>query len=215
MDRIIAAEENILRFLQALRNPSLDLFSYLISDIPFLIMLWTVIFCVIGVLNRDKIKALLFSLPIVFISYKILVELIFKNLVTRPRPYLVLEDIQYIGPELADFSFPSAHVTVTTALVYLAVFCEGRFLGPGIIFILLMCFSRMYNGVHWPLDTVGGIIFGVFIAWISLRMTKRLLLYLESIKIRQSFRRDKESKEYKIPLHQIEKSSKQTDKEVP
>jgi membrane-associated phospholipid phosphatase len=204
MPVIMEMEIRILRFLQTLRNPSLDLFSHTISDIPFLIMLWAIIFSVIAVLHRDKINQMLLSVPFALIINRILVDLIFKNLVTRTRPYLVLEDIEYIGPQLTDYSFPSGHVTVTTALVFLAVFFEGGFIGPGIVFILLMCFSRIYNGVHWPLDTVGGLFFGAFIAFISLKLTKTVLSYREKMRIRGVQSGDEEKFDFKVPDHPLE-----------
>jgi membrane-associated phospholipid phosphatase len=168
------------------------------------VMLWIIIFLVIAVLNRGKIKSMLFSFPFALVINKILIELVFRRIVTRPRPYLVLEDIEYIGPLLTDFSFPSAHVTATTALVYLAVFYEAGFLGPGIVFVLLMCFSRMYNGVHWPLDTVGGIIIGIFIGWISLKLTEIVLVKLQRSRIKQIQKSDDDKTDYIIPIHPLE-----------
>ena len=46
---------------------------------------------------------------------------------------------------------------------------------PALILAVLICFSRMYVGVHYPTDILGGIAVGCFAAWCACKAAKKLL----------------------------------------
>ncbi len=93
-----------------------------------------------------------------------LITAILKDVVARPRPPLA----QRLVTE-NDWSFPSGHATQSLALygalLVLAVASSGR--GPrmaawiaGTVFALAVGWTRLYLGVHWLSDVVGGWIIG-------------------------------------------------------
>jgi undecaprenyl-diphosphatase len=92
-----------------------------------------------------------------------------KLWVERTRPELPLI-------EVGGYSFPSGHTTMATAMAFALYFIlSGRFgekYVPYVLFIialgwaLLIASTRLYLGVHWFTDVVGG--FGLGLWWVTL-----------------------------------------------
>ncbi len=61
------------------------------------------------------------------------------------------------------YSFPSGHTQATTSLWFslMLVIRKSWFYIFATLLILLVGISRLYLGVHWPLDVLGGVVFGV------------------------------------------------------
>ena len=92
----------------------------------------------------------------------LLCNILLKNLVARPRPYDTLAWLQPLLPPLADFSFPSGHASSSFAAAT-ACTLTGRnvkWAVPAFALAILISFSRLYVGVHYPSDIVGGIVLG-------------------------------------------------------
>jgi undecaprenyl-diphosphatase len=98
----------------------------------------------------------------------ILINQVLKQLFHRPRPELW--DIT--GSRLTTFSFPSGHATVS--LCYFGVLAWlgfrllkprwARWLGAALMVfcIVMVGLSRIYFGVHYPTDVIGGYLSGTF-----------------------------------------------------
>ncbi len=78
----------------------------------------------------------------------------------RPRPFASNSDvINDINP-MSEKSFPSDHTTIAFAIAA-AVYCHHKKMGALLLILaLLVGLGRIYTGVHYPLDVVGGIIVG-------------------------------------------------------
>jgi membrane-associated phospholipid phosphatase len=90
-----------------------------------------------------------------------------KPLVNAPRPLAVLgeEHVHLFGKALKTFSFPSGHAVTAFALAGVIVFAvEHR--GIRIAVLIGACtvaLSRVFVGVHWPIDVAAGALGG----WLS------------------------------------------------
>lgn len=86
-----------------------------------------------------------------------------KFIIDRTRPYDLIESARLLTPIESDSSFPSGH----TEMSFLAATIVSRF-HPGYSkylysFSFIVGLSRIYVGVHFPLDVVGGVLVGVMV----------------------------------------------------
>jgi len=108
---------------------------------------------------------------------------LFKNIFQRLRPCQdpALEGMVHLVRDHCggQFSFISSHATNTSAagaFVWILLRPNYRWLLPVIIFwVLIVGYSRIYLGVHYPLDVVAGFVWGTFIGWLVGRFTIRMM----------------------------------------
>jgi len=97
---------------------------------------------------------------------------ILKPAVGRPRPYAHAEASRVIGPHPANASFPSGHAAASIAGAYaLALLWRSRRRAWWTLAVLV-CVSRLYLGVHYPLDVLGGALVGWACAYFATAGTK-------------------------------------------
>jgi undecaprenyl-diphosphatase len=60
-------------------------------------------------------------------------------------------------------SFPSGHATISFACATVLAGAAPRFRVPLYLLAAAIAYSRLYNGVHWPLDVLAGAALGVAI----------------------------------------------------
>ena len=92
-------------------------------------------------------------------------DLALKHLIARPRPFLVNEVALNIATPHG-FSFPSGHATASFAASVTLLLRDKRFGIPAVILAALICFSRLYNYVHYPSDVLAGMLLGTICALI-------------------------------------------------
>ena len=95
-----------------------------------------------------------------------------KAIADRPRPYDVVAVAVLRQQPAHGTSFPSSHTAVTVAVVIALVPFLPRVLAAvAIAYAILVGWSRVYLGVHYPLDVLGGAGIGIAVGgaiWLAL-----------------------------------------------
>lgn len=84
---------------------------------------------------------------------------VFRFFYNHPRPFEVLNFAPLIGE--SGSSFPSGHATFFFALAIVAIYYSRELGWWYLAFAVLNGIARVYAGVHWPLDILGGAAIGI------------------------------------------------------
>jgi len=187
LDRIKQIDTELLIFLNNLGNKSWDPLWVSITDkFTFLPLFILIIFFLF---KKNGTKGLLVIL--LFISVLILFTDQFTNVVKdftqRLRPCR-LDELQGLLRDIdircGKYGFFSAHAANSISVTIFIINCFDesvkKFLKPVLIFwVMIFSYSRIYLGVHYPLDTIFGLSFGIFSGFLF----KYLYNYFISVKV--------------------------------
>ncbi len=95
-----------------------------------------------------------------------------KALVDRDRPPLRYPEPKPLVHVPHDASFPSGHAATSFAAATILTFAFPRLGAPLFVLAAAVAFSRVYDGVHYPLDVIGGAALGILVA-LALRFLVR------------------------------------------
>lgn len=99
-------------------------------------------------------------------------DLFLKVLITRPRPFQTIPELEILIPPPGSFSFPSGHACSSFAAAGCwRVSLRGKYAGTVqavlLLMAALMAFSRLYVGVHYPSDVLVGSMLGIAIGYLA------------------------------------------------
>ncbi|MCM1273229.1 MAG: phosphatase PAP2 family protein [Clostridium sp.] len=104
----------------------------------------------------------------------LIVNVWLKNVVDRTRPYYVVQGLQSLLPPQTDSSFPSGHTSHAFVMVAVMWSTMKRKYGViALVLAILIAFSRLYLGVHYPSDVLAGAVIGLIAGLVSVAIVKR------------------------------------------
>lgn len=180
-DTLHPIELNLIRSLQAIRNPILDsimLVLNLVDTMPFYIF---VILCVWFFYNQKQgIRFFFLYLLSAFVNQSL------KILFAEPRPCTLEPALGLLKTN--SFGFPSgAAQSMIVLFGFLSITFKKQWVWYGSIFsVLLISFSRIYLGLHFFSDIIGGWIAGATILAIyllSLPFIERFITKCSRVKL--------------------------------
>lgn len=110
----------------------------------------------------------------------IVVNFTIKPLVSRPRPWLTIENFVNLVPEKDPNSFPSGHTNAAFAFALaVCMAAPKRWMKiAAVCMAAVMGLSRLYAGVHFPSDVAAGAVIGSLCglagAWVVKRAWERV-----------------------------------------
>jgi len=90
---------------------------------------------------------------------------VLKDWIGRIRPCHVLPGVHMLTDCNTSFSFPSSHAVNIFAAAFFLARLWRRFAWPIYGIAAVVGYSRVYIGIHYPFDVIGGAGIGLLIAW--------------------------------------------------
>jgi undecaprenyl-diphosphatase len=138
---------------------------------PLITILW--FYLVIRGGKKGRTVAFLI-IPIIALSDTLSGRLL-KPLIGRVRPCHLLDNVHLLVDCGASFSFPSAHTSNMFASAALFAAHYGKAITISwFLFAGLIGYSRVYVGVHYPTDLLGGAILGILCALLVIQVWRRV-----------------------------------------
>lgn len=170
-------ELKIVKFFNRLgRGTVVDFLTRFASSVFLLAVSWTSITILIFLFAEDG-KNIATALVIAAGLHFMISEGLFKYLLLKYfkkiRPYIAHPDeIFPIGSRYSDSSFPSSHVSANVAILTVIFYFYPNLWSIIFLFVTLIAFARLHNGMHYLMDVVAGVILGI--------MYGSLVIYLMS-----------------------------------
>ena len=165
-----------IKIFQGLNNSAgqskiVDGFGIFFAEyLPYLMLAYLLCFLFWPKKDRTKNRAMVVSAVIAAIVSRYVVKSLMILFYERPRPYINLplsHDLVSVSSAENLQSFPSGHAIFFFALS-MVIYRFNKKLGA-VFFIcsVVMSVSRIFVGVHWPSDILGGAILGIIVGAIT------------------------------------------------
>ena len=167
------SELNFLFALQTLHCGWLDPIMIFFTELGDNGIVWIVIALLCMCFKKSRRCGVLMALTMLFCFA--LGNGAIKNLVARPRPFQVLDNIDILNiPPPSEYSFPSGH-TMHGLASAVTIFLHNRKAGiAALLGAAVIAFSRMYLFVHFPTDILGGAVIGTLAALMMYALAKKI-----------------------------------------
>ena len=147
-------------------NTSIHFAIFIANDLLYCMILLFAWFWLRG--NYDTKKQILKAF--IFTSIAILISQCISHVYYHPRPF-VMEVGRTLIYHAPNGSFPSDHMLIFSSIAFSYLFSTQRKLG---IFLLIMAWlvawSRVYLGVHFPLDMLGAFLMAFALNFFGLKL---------------------------------------------
>ena len=147
-------------------NTSIHFAIFIANDLLYCIILLFAWFWLRG--NYDTKKQILKAF--IFTSIAILISQCISHVYYHPRPF-VMEVGRTLIYHAPNGSFPSDHMLIFSSIAFSYLFSAQRKLGISLLVMAwLVAWSRVYLGVHFPLDMLGAFLLAFALNFFGLKL---------------------------------------------
>jgi undecaprenyl-diphosphatase len=162
--------------------------------------IWPGTVCLLSFLWVKRMRGLALVLATALtVAFSDLLGATLKDLIARDRPCHILANVKDIATCSNSFSLPSNHAINTFTFATIVTLTYKKFGFLLYTLALLIGYSRVYLGVHYPIDVLAGIICGILIGYMGYKYL--YLNILNFFKSRFQNITDDEGAETKISNH--------------
>lgn len=172
-------ELNILDFIQNnMTSPLMNSIMMFFTTLGNVGIIWIITGATLLCFKKYRYWGAMILVALIFTF--VIDEVVLKNLIDRPRPFVVNTDITLLIPEPSGSSFPSGHAATSFACAYVIFKCNKKMGIIALSVAAVIAFSRIYLYVHYPSDILVGAILGlicgeiVYIAFTKIRYRRGL-----------------------------------------
>ncbi|MBL7159999.1 MAG: phosphatase PAP2 family protein [Candidatus Aenigmarchaeota archaeon] len=170
LEQLLALDMNLFLLINnAFTNPFLDMFFKFIT---YFGSIFFVTLLIIALYAKKEKKSALYLLGGFMLNAVLVLSL--KSMISRARPHEAMgARVIAVGNRE---SFPSGHTTNAFMTASVLSNFYPKFKYPFYILAVLVGISRIYLGVHYPLDVLAGAILGYFIHILAFRLPLKDIL---------------------------------------
>ena len=166
-------EIHILDMIQNLRTPIGDVVVPLITRLGDAGIIWIILTVLLLIIPKTR-KTGVIMMAALLVDV-LLCNVFIKNLVARTRPYEVVDGLKLLIEKQSDYSFPSGHTGSSFAsAIVLWKELPKKYGVMALIVAVLIAYSRLYVGVHYPSDVLAGVLIGTVLALVSVWLVKKI-----------------------------------------
>lgn len=168
----------IIKYLNHLEFSYLNSFTSFLSNELFLLLLCILItllcYCLDKVNGKKVCWMIILAIVLHFSISEGLIKYLLVEYVFRLRPYLDDSSIIAIGKLYTDSSFPSSHMASSLSVLTVYLYYYKKFWPVMLLFVFLMAFSRIHNGMHYPSDVLAGSALGITFGIVSIYLVNKI-----------------------------------------
>ena len=160
LERLLLLDAALRAWATTHHAPWADVLMAALSDVGRGGLIWLVIGATAAV-RRPPLRPLLWQVCLAILLAHVTIDLALKPLIARSRPFVVIHDARVAVARPSTYSFPSGHAASAAAGAFVTTLMLPRVRALLWALAALIALSRIYVGVHYPLDVVFGALVGL------------------------------------------------------